>query len=293
MKDIRELHHFLGVKIFQRHETGEIWMGQSVYTRNVLEKLGMTNSKPMPTPVDVSTKLVNGDDHSKKVDKVEYQSMVGSLLYLSTRTRPYIAYAVSNVSRFNAEPRTKHMTGVKRILRYLNGTYDLGLLHRKDEMDECIGYSDADWAGDLDDRKSTSAYIFHMGRAAISWRSKRQACVALSTAEAEYMVLASAAQEALWLRQLLSDLKNQPTSPTLILEDNQAAICLAKNPQFHGRAKHIDIKYHFVREQVGNGNIAAKYCRPEDMLADMLTKGLSYVPFTKLREMTGVKAMAE
>ena len=292
MKDMGELHHFLGVKIIQRHETGEIWMGQSVYTRNVLEKLGMTNSKPMPTPVDVSTKLVKGDD-SKKVDKAEYQSMVGSLLYLSTRTRPDIAYAVSNVSRFNAEPTTKHMTAVKRILRYLNGTCDLGLLYRKDEMNECIGYSDADWAGDLDDRKSTSAYIFHMGGTAISWRSKRQACVALSTAEAEYMALASAAQEALWLRQLLSDLKNKPTSPTLILEDNQAAICLAKNPQFHGHAKHIDIKYHFVREQVANGNIAVKYCRSEDMLADMLTKGLSYVPFTKLREMTGVKAMTE
>ena len=160
-------------------------------------------------------------------------------------------------------------------------------------MNECIGYSDADWAGNLDDRKSTSAYIFHMGGAAISWRSKRQACVALSTAEAEYMALASAAQEALWLRQLLSDLKNKPTSPTLILEDNQAAICLAKNPQFHGRAKHIDIKYHFVREQVASGNIAVKYCRSEDMLADMLTKGLSYEPFTKLREMTGVKAMTE
>ena len=128
-----------------------------------------------------------------------------------------------------------------------------------------------------------------MGGAAISSRSKRQACVALSTAEAEYMALVSAAQEALWLRQLLSDSKNKTTSSTLILEDNQAAVCLAKNPQFHGRAKRIDVKYHFVREQVGNGIIEVKYCRSEDMLADILTKGFSYVPFIKLREMTGVK----
>ena len=198
MKDMGELHHFLGVKIIQKHETGEIWMGQSVYTRNVVQKLGMANSKPMPTPVDVSTKLVKGDD-SEKVDKAEYQSMVSSPLFLSMRTIPDIAYAVSNVARFTAEPTTKQMTAVKRILHYLNGTCDLGLLYRKDEMNECIGYSDADWAGDLDDCKSTSAHIFHMGGAAISCRSKGRACVALSTAEAEDMALASAAQEALWL----------------------------------------------------------------------------------------------
>ena len=105
------------------------------------------------------------------------------------------------------------------------------------------------------------------------------------------MALASAAQEAVWLRQLLSDLNVKPASPTLIFEDNQASICLAKNPQYHGRAKHIDIKYHFVREQVVNGNIKVKYCKSEDMIADMLTKGLSYVQFDKLREMTGLKAM--
>ena len=114
MEDMGELHHFFGVKIIQQHETGEIWTGQSVYTRNVLESLGMANSKPMPTPVDVSTELVKGDD-SEKVDKAEYQSMVGSLLYLLTGTRPHIAYAVRNVSRFSAEPKTKHMTAVNPL----------------------------------------------------------------------------------------------------------------------------------------------------------------------------------
>jgi hypothetical protein len=290
MKDMGELHYFLGVKIIQNTETGEIWMGQSVYTSNVLTKFGMTDSKSVRTPVDVSTKLVK-DDGSEKIDKVKYQSAVGSLLYLSTRTRPDIAFAVSNVAKYCAEPTMQHMIAVKRIMRYLNGTRNLGLLYRRDEENKFIGYSDADWAGNLDDRKSTSAYIFQMGGAAISWRSKRQGCVALSTAEAEYMALASAAQEAVWLRQLLSDLKVKPDSPTLIFEDNQASICLAKNPQYHGRAKHIDIKYHFVREQVVNGNIEVKYCRSEDMIADMLTKGLSYVQFDKLREMTGLKEM--
>jgi len=129
-----------------------------------------------------------------------------------------------------------------------------------------------------------------MGGAAISWRSKKQGCVALSTTEAEYMALTSTVQEAIWLRQLLADLNVNPPAATPILEDNQSAICLAKNPQFHGRAKHIDIKYHFIREQVTNGNIELKYCKSEDMVADIMTKALSHVQFSKLREMLGVKA---
>lgn len=130
-----------------------------------------------------------------------------------------------------------------------------------------------------------------MSGAAVSWKSKKQPCVALSTAESEYMALASAAQEAVWMRQLLSDLKNSPAGATVIFEDNQSAICMAKNPQFHGRAKHIDIKHHFVREQIASGAVELKYCKTEDMIADMLTKGLSQAKFTKLREMAGLKPL--
>lgn len=151
----------------------------------------------------------------------------------------------------------------------------------------CVGYSDTDWAGDLDDRKSSSGYVFQISNAAVSWLSKRQSCVALSTAEAEYMALTSATQEAVWLRQLLSDLKNKQTGPMLILEDNQAAICMAKNAQYHGRAKHIDIKYHFIREHIANAAVKLEYCSTEEMIADMFTKGLSVVRFTKLRKMLG------
>lgn len=289
MKDMGELHHFLGVKIIQQPEAGRVWIGQPAYTRSVLEKFGMENSKPINTPVDVSMKLVKATDDSEKVDQAEYQSAVGSLLYLSTRTRADIAYAVGSVARFCAEPTKQHWMAVKRIMRYLNGTLELGMLYSEAEKKECVGYSDADWAGDLNDRKSTSGYIFQMSGAAISWRSKKQTCVALSTAESEYMALASAAQEAIWMRQLLSDIKSKPTGATLIFEDNQSAICMTKNPQFHGRAKHIDIKYHFVREQVTNGNIELKYCSTDDMIADILTKGLNYTQFSKLREMAGVK----
>ena len=127
---------------------------------------------------------------------------------------------------------------------YLKGTLNHGLFYSRNESTECVGFSDSDWGGDLDDRKSTSGYLFQLGGTAISWRSKKQTCVALSTAEAEYMALASAAQEAMWLRQLTINLKNEPVSATVIFEDNHTAICIAKNPQFHGRSKHIAVPLH-------------------------------------------------
>ena len=131
-------------------------------------------------------------------------------------------------------PSKPHLGAVKHILRYLKGTLNHGLLYSKEGSKDCIGYSDADWAGDVEDRKSTSGYLFQISGAAVSRRSKKQTCVALSTAEAEYMALASAAQEAIWMRQLTSDLKSESTVATVIFEDNQSAICMAQNPQFHG-----------------------------------------------------------
>ena len=177
---------------------------------------------------------------------------------------------------------------VKRIMRYLRGTMDLGLRYIKGCESECIGYSDADWAGDTNDRRSTSGYMFHIAGAAISWKSKKQSCVALSTAEAEYMALASAAQEAVWIQRLLNDLHDNSAEPMVINEDNQAAISMAKNPQFHGRVKHVDIKYHFVRELVENGQVRLTYCPTENMIADMLTKGLTKDKLCKIRNMAGM-----
>ena len=144
---------------------------------------------------------------------------------------------------------------MKRILRYLNGTIKLGLLYRESTSAKIAGYTDADWAGDVGDRKSTSGYMFLLGGAAISWKSNKQTCVALSTAEAEYVALSTAAQEAIWLQQLTSDLMNKSIQEMIIYEDNQSTICLAKNQQVHGRTKHIDIKYHFVRNLVEAGRI--------------------------------------
>lgn len=291
VKDMGELHYFLGVNIVQDSNTGEVCIGQPAYAANLVQKFGMEHAKAVNTPVDVSMKLIKASVEDECVDQKRYQSAVGSLLYLSTATRPDITYAVSNVAKYSANPTKQHWTAVKRIFRYLKGTLNYGLLFSKEGSADCVGFSDADWGGDHDDRKSTSGYLFQLSGAAISWRSKKQTSVALSTAEAEYIALASAAQEALWLRQLTTDLKHEPAAATVIFEDNQSTISMAKNPQFHGRSKHIAIKYHFIREQVCNNTVELQYCRTNDMIADMLTKGLHAEQFAKLRRMAGVKEM--
>ena len=207
---------------------------------------------------------------------------------MSTRPRPDIAFAVSKVARYTSKPTVEHWKAVKHIFRYLVGTINHGILFSRSE---CIGYSDADWGGDLDDRKSTSGFIYQIGEGPVSWSSCKQNSVALSTSEAEYVALASAAQEAIWLRQLMSELTKTPIKTITINEDNQSAICLSKNPQFHGRSKHISIKHHFLRDQVKEGSIEVKYCRTEEMIADMFTKGLSGERFMKLRRMAIVQEL--
>ncbi|KAF2353132.1 Reverse transcriptase RNA-dependent DNA polymerase, partial [Trinorchestia longiramus] len=154
--------------------------------------------------------------------------------------------------------------------------------------DKCVGYSDADWAGDRSDRKSTSGSCFTLSNSVITWRSVKQSRVALSTAEAEYVALAGAAQEAIWLKQLLDDLEFKTGGPMVVNEDNQSAICLAQNPKYHGRSKHIDIKFNYVRDLVRNKEIDLVYCPSNDMLADIFTKGLSAEKFSRLRSKLGV-----
>jgi len=173
----------------------------------------------------------------------------------------------------------------------------LGLLYGNNGLQDCNGYSYSDWAEDTDDHKSTSGYLFQMSGAAISWRSKKHTCVALSTAEVDkYMASAFAVQEAIGMGQFLSDLRKNPTAATHIFEDNQSAIILAKNPQFHGRAEHIGIKYHFNsgkgrERRVEKGNVELQYCPTEEMVADMLTNGLSRDRFVNLRVMCRMKEM--
>ena len=241
----------------------------------------MQNCKSVNTPVDANSKLEMATSNDPCIDQQQYQSVIGSLMYLSVSTRPDISFAVGNLARHSSHPTSTHWKPLKRVLRYLKGTVNYGIKYTKSDQKECMGYSDADWAGDVNDKKSTSGYLFMMNRGAVTWKSKKQSCVALSTAEAEYVALSSAAQECVWLRQLISD----PGIPTAVFEDNQSAIAMSRNPQFHGKA---DIKCHYIRDQVQNDVIDLVYCPSEDMIADIFTKGLCKAKFEKLRKRAGV-----
>ncbi len=212
-------------------------------------------------------------------------------MYLSVNTRPDIAYAVGNLAKFNSCPSRVHWTALKRVLRYLKGTMSYGIQYKKNSGSCVIGFSDADWAGDVNDWKSTSGYLFQMNGGALTWKSKKQDCVALSTAEAEYVALSSAAQESVWFNKLSAELGCSLKEPTLIYEDNQFTISMCKNPQFHGRAKHIDIRHQFVRELVTQRNIELQYSPSQEMVADMLTKSLAQDQFYYLCDKAGIVPM--
>ncbi len=286
MKDLGILHFCFGTGV-EQSEDG-IKLSQKQYIEKMLERYGMQDANPVSTPMDLNVKLTIDDGQSNPVDQVRYQSIVGSLLYAAMVTRPDIAQAVGVLSRFNSAPTEAHLTAAKRVLRYLKGTINLTLQYKKTENTEVTGYSDADWANDMDTRRSTTGNVFIMCGGPISWLSQRQATVALSTAEAEYIALSSASQEAVWLQRLLTDIGEDYTKPMTIMEDNQGAIAIAKNPVGHKRTKHIDIRYHFVREQVQKGVIEIEYLSTKEMLADIFTKPLARGQFEYLRSMIGI-----
>ena len=188
-----------------------------------------------------------------------------------------------------SNPSKAHFAAAKRILRYVKGTKDFGILYEADRDFNLTGYTDSDWAGSTDDRKSTSGYVFLLGNKAISWASKKQTTVALSSAEAEYMAATSAACEATWLRKILQDVQQDSKTPTVIHCDNMSAIAMTKNPVFHSRTKHIEIRYHFIRELVERGEIKMEFCKTEEQLADIFTKPIATEKFIKFRDMLGVQ----
>ena len=285
MKDMGPLHYLLGITVVQGED--HIAVHQKQYILRLLKRFNMEDAKPVSTPADISVKLTKDDGVSKDVDAAEYQSLVGSLLYVAIATRPDISQAVGAVSKFCSSPTQAHLTAAKRILRYLKCTVDTALTYSRSPSVSLVGYSDADWAGDLDTRRSTSGTLFLMSDGAVSWTSKAQPVVALSSTEAEYIALSMATQEAAWMQKMLNDLQ-ACVSPLKIMEDNQGAIAIAKNPIAHARTKHIDIRFHYVREAIEEGIIEIEYCPTDVMIADLLTKPLSKEHFERLRQMMGL-----
>ena len=213
------------------------------------------------------------EKEKEEMKNIPYQMAVGSLLYAAQATRPDIAYAVGALSKFNTNPGKEHWSALKRVLRYLRGTTHYSIVYQKSTILNIHGYADADFADDMDDGRSVSGYIFKLADAAISWSSKKQQTVARSTTEAEYMALAHATQEALWLRTVKEELQ-LGSDPISIFCDNKSAIDLTKNSMYHARTKHIDIQHHFVREAVKNKQIVISKISTDEMVADSLTKAV-------------------
>eukprot|EP00253_Pinus_taeda_P019270 PITA_19270 len=259
------------------------------YVEAVLKRFNMQNIKAAVTPTVVGLKLTK-EDSSKDFDPKLYKRIVGSLMYL-TATRPDIMHAVSLISRFMERPKDTHWQAAKRILRYVNGMKGFGILYSSSESFMLTGYTDRDWAGSVDDRKSTSGYVFHMGSGAISWASKKHPVVALSTTEAEYVAATAATCQAVWLRRVIRDLCHEQEKGTTIYCDNSSAIALSKNSVFHKITKHIDTKFHFIRELVNNGEIVLQHCRTEDQLADTLTKPTKKKSFDHFRKCLGMQQL--
>ncbi|XP_074341959.1 secreted RxLR effector protein 161-like [Apium graveolens] len=218
-------------------------------TKKVLEKAGMSDCNPVKFPMEPKIQL-HKDEKGKPVDPTEFKSMVGGLKYL-VHTRLDTAYTVGVVSRFMERPTTLHQQAVKRILRYVQGTINYGLVYTKGHGDYILsGFSDSDLAGDMVDRKSTGGMDFYLDESLITWGSQKQRCVALSSCEAEFMASTAVACQGIWLHRLLSQIIDVEAGPVVIYIDNRSAIDLARNPVFHGCSKHIDVHYHFIRECV-------------------------------------------
>jgi hypothetical protein len=213
-------------------------------------------------------------DVGEPANDVPYREAIGSLMYLSTCTRPDIATAVGVLSRFNNEPRKNHWKAVVKLFRYLCGTRKMGLVFDKNNSSGIIGFSDADWAADKEDRKSISGYVILLNGTAISWYSKKQSCAALSSTEAEFVAACEAAKEILWIKNLLNEMDLEVGKTMKLMVDNEACKAIAQDERGMKRLKHIDLKYMFLKELVAKGKIKLDHCRTEEQLADFLTKGL-------------------
>ncbi|KAH9673511.1 Integrase catalytic domain-containing protein [Citrus sinensis] len=283
MSMMGELKYFLGLQIKQNEEG--IFINQAKYVKDLLKRFGIDDSKTKNTPMSTTTKL-DKDEKSKEVDIKMYRGMIGSLLYL-TASRPDIMFSVCLCARFQSCPKESHLLAVKRIFRYLSGTIDIGLWYPRGTHIDLTCFSDADFAGYKVDRKSTSGTCYILGHSLVSWFSKKQNSVALSTTEAEYIAAGSCCAQALWMKQTLRDYGiNLEQIP--IKCDNTSAINLSKNPIQHSRTKHIEIRHHFLRDHVQKRDIALEFISTEKQLADIFTKPLCEEQFSKIRHELGM-----
>lgn len=272
------IHWILGFAVERNREARTLSLSQVSYIDSIIRCFNLEDAKPVTTPMEPAVHLSATQSPQTAAEAAEmrdvpYREAVGSLMYASLGTRPDITYAVSILSRFSENPGRAHWDAVKRVFRYLSGTKNLKLTYGAAQFD-LVGYSDAD--GSMhEDRKAISGYAFLIDGGAVSWASKRQEIISLSTTESEYVAIVHASKEALWLRSLIGQVFAPFNAPVPLMSDNQSAIALTQDHQYHARTKHIDIRFHFIRWVVQDKKIKLVYCSTEDMVADTLTKALS------------------
>lgn len=282
---------FVGMQIERERSTRTVFVHQNLHARKILERFEMVDAKSTSVPCEAGSKLLPLSE-GEEGEEVPYREAVGSLMFLSIVSRPDISFAVNLVSKFLNRHSKEHWRAVKRIISYVAGTVDYGIKYQgEDGRLSLRGYSDADFAGDVETRRSTTGYVFELAGGPVTWASQRQKLVTLSTTEAEYVAASITSREAVWLRRLLSDIEQPCKEATVIHVDNQSSIRLARNPEFHKRTKHIDVRFHFVREKVQAGELRVEYLRTEEQKADILTKALTKNRFCKLRDDIGVKEL--
>lgn len=272
LKNKGEVGYCIGVEFHLNDDS--IKIHQRSYILDTLSHFGMSDSNPTATPMEAGVKLTTPTGNiDEETAKLPYRELIGTLMYLATATRPDIAHAVSCLSQFLTKYSREHWNAAKRVLRYLKGTINIGITY-KARGDSLQGFTDADWGNCPMDRRSYTGYVFTYNGGAVSWESRKQRTVALSSTEAEYMALTEASKEAIHLRKLLTCINHEDSTDIVLYSDNQGALRLADNPVFHSRSKHIDIRHHFVRQVVNKKLVRLEHISTDDMAADMLTKGL-------------------
>ena len=278
MKDLGPISTVLGIRIQRDRVRKTLRADQSHYVREILKEFRYEDCKPLQVPAEGYDYFrPAGTDDEAYESPTRYQRAIGELSWLVRGTRADLAFAVHKLSQHCQNPSVRHWTGVQQVFRYLKSSQAIALRYARDDRD-LLGYSDTDYASDPSDRKSTMGYVFVLSGAAITWSARRQQAIATSTTEAEYMGLCNAAKEAVWVRNFLQDVGRGAYAggahATRILGDNQGALRLVANPEFHSRTKHIDVQYHYVRELLEDGTISVEYVRTSEMAADCLTKPL-------------------
>ena len=289
VSDLGDLSYYLGLQ-FERNKDGMFLMHQHTYIQKIIKAFGCEDAKPSKIPLDPGYQK-RREVHEPLKDNVKYRSAIGALLYVSVNSRPDIAIATSILSRKVNNPTEADWNEVKRILRYLKYTEHTKLLLGDTwnfKSADLVGYADADWAGNEEDRKSNSGFVFKFFGAPISWKSRKQQCVSLSSTEAEYVALSEACQEGMWLKTLVRDLHENCSSQLVLFEDNQSCLKLVKSERIGGRSKHIDTKFHFIRDLFTKGEIVLEYCPSDRMVADILTKPLEAVKTRQFVDQLGL-----